>query len=88
MYDDPDDMARIQALLAPYPNVFLLLPSPDPAKSLAILYDRIRLRTGIDGAELNRYLLTSPCNQRLATHVVYTQGKTPEQVRDEISQLH
>ena len=88
VFDDPGDMARLRALLAPYPNVILLLPSPDPAESVAILHDRIRLRTGIDGVELNRYLMTSPCNRRLATHVVYTQEKTPQQVRDEILQLH
>src|SRR5262249_21129849 len=29
-YDDPALFARVQSALAPYPNVVLLLPSPDP----------------------------------------------------------
>ncbi|MBZ0304376.1 MAG: shikimate kinase [Anaerolineae bacterium] len=84
VYDDPDDMNRLQALLAPYLNVILLLPSPDPAESVAILYERQRVRTGIDGIELNRFLIERPCNRLLATHTVYTQGQTREQTRDAI----
>jgi shikimate kinase len=76
------DFARIQALLAPYPNVVLLLPSPDLDESVAILEERNTQKIG--QVPLTRYLVTHPAFQALATHVVYTQGSTPEQTSEAI----
>ena len=87
IFDEPDRAERLQALLRPYPNVILLLPTPDPDESTAILHERRRTRIGIDGIELNRFLLESPCNRQLATHIVYTEHKSAEQTRDEILQF-
>jgi hypothetical protein len=87
VFDDPEREARLQALLKPYPNVILLLPAPDPDESTAILHERRQLRIGINGQELNRFLLASPCNDQLATQIVYTDGQTPRQTRDAILRL-
>ncbi len=87
IYDEPQRAAGLQALLEPYPNVILLLPSPDPDESAAILHERRRTRIGINGVELNRWLLESPCNPQLATHIVYTHQRNPEQTCDEILAL-
>jgi ABC-type arginine transport system ATPase subunit len=39
-YEDPQLFAQVKALLAPYPFVVLLLPSPDPDVSIAVLRER------------------------------------------------
>lgn len=71
------DFARIQALLAPYPNVILLLPSPDLDESVALLEERNTPKIG--AVPLTHYLVTHPAFRSLATHVVYTQDCTPEE---------
>ena len=70
--------ARVQDALAPYQNVVLLLPSLDPEESVRVL----KTRRSPDFLE---YLVRSPCNYALAKHVIYTEGKSLEQVRDEVS---
>lgn len=76
------DFARIQALLAPYPNVVLLLPSPDLDEAITLL--RARTPFKVDGVPFTRYLVTHPAFRTLATQVVYTEGKTPAEVCAEI----
>ncbi len=82
VYDDPDALERVRVRLEPFPNVVLLLPSPDADESVRILEQRSTPTIG--GVELNRYLVTSPASRALAKLVVYTEGKTPEDTRDEI----
>jgi len=76
------DFARIQTVLAPYPNVILLLPSPDLDEAITLL--RARTPFKIDGVPFTRYLVTHPAFRTLATQVVYTEGKTPAEVCAEI----
>ena len=40
VYEDETLLARVQKALAPYPNVILLLPSPDLDESVAIVNAR------------------------------------------------
>ncbi len=75
--DNPERFARVRKALEPYKNVVLMLPSPDPEESLRVLETRRR-------KPYPKYLVYSPCNAALAKHTIYTAGKTPEQVRDEI----
>lgn len=84
IFEDEIELEVIESLFAPYPNVFLLLPSPDPGESIAVLERRMRQRTAIGGVSLVRYLITHPSNQEIATDRVYTEGKTTEQIHDEI----
>ena len=93
IYDDPDELERVKRALAPYPNVILLLPSPDLQRSAAILRERaaddvwlakIREEHGFD---LNEQYLRHPANRELARHIVYTEGKTPEETCEEILRL-
>ncbi len=92
VHDDPADFERVRQALAPYPNVVLVLPSPDLDESARILRERaahkpsqfldeIREQLGYD---LNEYFLRHPSNFTLAKHVVYTAGRSPEETRDEI----
>ena len=92
VYENEEFFKRAQLLLAPYPNVILLLPRPDIDESAAILKKRYIEQepdeeTDPQELELIDYFLRHPSNQRLAKYVVYTEGKSPEQTSDEIIQL-
>ena len=91
VYDDPELFGRVQKALAPYPNVVLLLPSPDPDEAIQILKQRLIRKLEEAGSEytdelfeLNEYFVKHPSNRRLARLVVHTADKTPEMVRDEL----
>lgn len=84
--DTPDRRARLKALLAPHPNIFLPLPSPEPARCVAVLTARFRRLLekevgSVDPAalELNVQFIQDPANASLAKHVIYTESQTPEQ---------
>lgn len=81
---------RVERALAPYPNVFLILPSPDLDLSIQILNERTIPRlpgTYGQGFNWNEYFVRHPANGRLAKHIVYTIGKTPEETCEEILEL-
>lgn len=93
VYDDKDLFARIENALAPYPNVILLLPSPDMDESVEILKKRLTRMLTEAGKEftdelfeLNEYFVKHPSNHQLAKLVIYTKDKTPEEICDELVQ--
>lgn len=61
----------------------LILPSPDLEESIQILNKR---NGGIvsNGFDLNEHFVKHHSNYDLAKFVVYTEGKLPEETRDEI----
>jgi SpoVK/Ycf46/Vps4 family AAA+-type ATPase len=95
VYDDQALFARVEAALAPYSNVILLLPTPDLDESLAILNRRLRQDLADDPdvtpealddiLRINQGFLRHPSNSRLAKFTVYTAGKTPEQTCADIA---
>jgi shikimate kinase len=76
------EFMRLQALLAPHPNIVLILPSPDLDESVAILNERNAEKIG--DVQLTAYLVAHPAFRTLATRVIYTQGKTPAETAAEI----
>ncbi len=91
VYEDAALFAKVQAALAPYPHVILLLPSPDLDESTRVLNERfsamvIQYVPEVDPAVLrvNETFVKHPSNHRLAKIVVYTEGKTPEDTCAEI----
>lgn len=82
VYDDPALLARVQQALQPCEHVVLLLPSPDVEASRRILEERGYVL--FDGVDLNEHFIKHPSNHALARHVVYTDGRTPEQTCAEI----
>lgn len=79
-----ESLARVQLALAPYPNVFLILPSSDIEESLDILNARDVHPPADLQFDLNRHFLERGVYQRLAKQTVYTKNKSPEEIRDEI----
>ncbi|NER80316.1 MAG: shikimate kinase [Leptolyngbya sp. SIO1D8] len=86
VYDDPSLFQRVQKVLSPYPNVVLLLPSPDLDKSIHILNERNK-RLPDDIRSTNEYFVRHPSNYELAKFTVYTETKTPQETCDEILRL-
>lgn len=82
VYENDDELTRAKELLAPHPNVMLLLPSPDAEESLRVLRERLRRTVG--GVDLNRHLIAHPSNRDLAKITAYAEGKAPNEVCEEI----
>ncbi len=91
VYDDTRLFSRVQAALAPYPYVFLLLPSPDPNESVRVLNERFAQLLAEEVGEvdprlldMNEQFIRHPSNYRLAKKIIYTNGKTPSETCAEI----
>ena len=91
---DPSLVADVAAQLASFSNVILLLPSPDRTRSLAVIRDRLRADPERDGdvweyddIDFLSHWVTSGQNERLATHVVFTEERRPPEVAAEIRML-
>lgn len=89
VYESKELFARVQAALAPYPNVVLVLPSPNADASIQILNERTSDLVGAfgQGFNWNEYFVRHPSNYDLAKFTVYTEGKAPEETRDDILRL-
>lgn len=86
VYEDPKLFESVRQVMAPYPNVILLLPSPDLEVSLSILTERNGDPS--EGQRLvNEHLLRHPSNSKLAKFTVYTKSQTPAETCQAILRL-
>jgi shikimate kinase len=85
VYEDEQLFQRVADILAPYPFIFLLLPSADVAESVKILASRDE--TAQQLAEVNEHFLRHHSNGDLAKFIVYTKDKTPLEICDELLAL-
>lgn len=91
VYEEEALFTRVQNALAPFDHVILLLPSPNPDKSVEILNERFsqllarevgKVDTRLLG--LNAHFVKHSSNHKLAKVTVYTEGKSPQETCDEI----
>ncbi len=87
VYESRERFARLQRALAPYSNVFLILPSPDPAESLRILQERDEKPPSDLNFDFSAHFLGHHGYYDVAKFTVYTEGRSPEETRDEILAL-
>lgn len=86
VYEDTSLFHRVQKVLEFYPNIVLLLPSPDLDESLRILNERNEYVP--DGSpNINEHFLRHSSNYILAKFTVYTKEKTPQETCHEILKL-
>lgn len=86
VYEDALLFERVRRALAPYPNVVLLMPSPDLDETLQILNERNQ-ELPDDIRNTNEHFVRHPSNYELAKLTVYTKGQTPEETGNEILNL-
>ena len=90
-YENTNLFESVSESLAHVSNVILLLPSSDLDKSISILRQRSieqRKRDWIhDGYDFMEHWVKDDCNHLLSTATIYTEGKEPEQTRDEILKI-
>lgn len=79
IYKDKAIFEKVKKELKPFENIVLLLPCKDEKKTLEIMAER---STG-DTSE-NLEFLRSQCNKELATMVIYADGRSPQEISDEI----
>jgi shikimate kinase len=84
----PALMDRARQTVMSFAHVVLLLPSPDPARSVSILRERcfaLGLPSWRDaGCDLIERWVIDSCNRDLATLTVYTEGRNAEHTKDEV----
>ena len=87
-YEEPELMSKIHSILKPYLNVILLLPCSDHKRSIEVLRERslrTRNRSWIeDGYDFIKYWVEDEANHNLSKFVVYTGGKTFDELSEEI----
>lgn len=90
-YADPRHAAQVRAALRPCTAVHLLLPAADPERALTVLRRRSMASKGTDwitdGHDFLAQWLHDPMCRAVATHVVCTEGDTPEQSIDHVLRL-
>jgi hypothetical protein len=87
VYEHRPFFERARRALAPFRNVVLLVPSPDDDTSIRLLRERDAAAELAGAFDFTAHFVAHPSNRALATHVVYTAGKTPEETRDEVLQV-
>ncbi|HRF50415.1 MAG TPA: shikimate kinase [Anaerolineales bacterium] len=83
VYEDDVLFERVRAVMAPFPRVVLLLPSPD----LGVTMGELRARdtdAPVTEPDINEHFVRHHSNYDLAKEVVYTLGRTAEETCDEI----
>ncbi|HSM71547.1 MAG TPA: hypothetical protein VK851_08395 [Anaerolineales bacterium] len=85
VHEDDGLFKQVRESLKPYPHVILLMPTPDPEESIKILHARNKC-TSEDQCAVNELFVRHHSNYELAKHIVYTEGKTPEDTSAEVLQ--
>jgi shikimate kinase len=91
VYEDPELFSRVEQALKPYPNVILIIPSPDIDQSVEIVNQRfteLQLNEvgGVDPEllELNEHFVRHSSNSNLAKKIIYTAGKSSDEINQDI----
>lgn len=82
VYENPEELEKIEALIKPYQNVILLMPCEDVEEAMKITEARRNCKL-----PLNKHFLEHPSNKRLAKHVIYTKDKTAEESAESVLQI-
>lgn len=84
---DAKKQEAIKKALEPYKHIFLLMPTPDSDESIKILRKRNQLADGDEDLNELYFRGGNKTFWDIAKFSIYTEGKTPEQTRDEIIRI-
>ena len=74
----------MQKICSQFKNIILLLPSKDNETSRRVLLERRNFKPGSYKDKDNWHFITAPNNYELATDIIYEEGKSPEEISEEI----
>jgi shikimate kinase len=86
VYDEGEYFDKVAAILAPYPNVFLVLPAADKDESIRILAERWQKDIASE-RKLQRLFVTHPSFSRLADEIIYTKSKDESALLAELEKI-
>ena len=87
IYENPIMFFEMKKLIRKFLNVVFLIPSEDKEKAMELLNKRINKRDGTTTevtADNKRFIERSNLNSQLASITMYTQGKTPSEIAEEL----
>lgn len=84
VYEDPILRAKMQKICSQFKNIILLLPSKDNETSRRVLLERRNFKPGSHKDKDNWHFITAPNNYELATDIIYEEGRSPEEISEEI----
>ena len=87
IYENPIMFFEMKKLIRKFLNVVFLIPSEDKEKAMELLNKRINKRDGTTTevtADNKRFIERSNLNSQLASIIMYTQGKTPSEIAEEL----
>lgn len=88
VYEDELLFKEVKSILYNYENVFLLLPSQNEKESINVLNERLKdVTTNNDVYKLNEHFVNHKSNKLLAKYTIYTNGYSPEETADEITEI-
>lgn len=87
IYEDPILKGKMKEICSQFKNIVLLLPSQDNENSRRVLLERRNIKPGSHKDKDNWHFITAPNNYEIATHIVYEEGKSPEDISKEILNL-
>ena len=79
VFQDERIFEVVQTALKPFKNIILLLPCENEEEALRIMKER---STG--DTNDNLIFFSSECNKKLATMIVYGNGRNPSEIADEV----
>jgi shikimate kinase len=84
IFESDEMFERVKKALAGFPNVVLILPSPDIERSLSIIAERDTEPPADLHFDINRHFIKHHTYYDLAKFTVYTEGRTPDETCREI----
>lgn len=84
IYEDPILRLKMKEICSQFKNIILLLPSENKELSRKILLERRNIKDGSHKDNDNWHFITAPNNYELATDIIYEEGKTIDEISDEI----
>ncbi len=87
IYEDEALRRKMKIMCSDFKNIILLLPTENKEQNRKILLERRNIKEGSHKDQDNWHFITAPNNYELATNIVYEEGKTPEEVTNEILQI-
>ena len=84
VYEDPELFSKVADNIRKYENIILILPDVDMKESWKTVDKIGKIPANSDLSRLNKHLVESPCNTNLATFIAYVNGRSCEEIADEI----